>query len=565
MQVKAAQEALTEHELSEVAYLVANPDGLNAGMAAREHLVQQGRTESREQLSGEALARVAKYARFRAVLAPSLDQPGRTFPIVCGRGHFDLSDYATESANPGFGPFEDEVINNPNGLYLDLGCGYRERTFPNCLYLEVYPSRSADLVVEPNCRYPIRSGSLDGIGCFAVLEHTRQPWLVVSEIQRMLRPGGRVFIDWPFLQPVHGYPSHFFNATREGLVSLFDDNGFSVEMCTTGAHQSPAYTIRWVLGAMAARLPEGELRLSFAQMTVGEVVALDVQGETWRRFLSALEPAAISELACGNILVASKPDPSVLTHRDETIPKSSTMPPVDLRERVSGTRDEAEFDRSGRRTVDEWRRALASSGLALETFSRVIDFGCGCGRAMRFLPEYLAPGYDLVGLDTDAEAIAWLAATMPGVTVRTLDPMPPVPMADASVDLVLSHSVFTHLPENVQFDWLEELHRLLSPGGILVTSVHGRKALVDFLRSLSGTPLEPTGADIRGAMDDKGFYHLFGKTEAERSYPQYYGAAFHDISYITRTWSRWFDLVAWYPAFALDLQDVVVMRSKYAA
>lgn len=135
-----------------------------------------------------------------------------------------------ESANPGFGPFDAEMKANPDKLYMDLGCGRREEKLDNCLYLEVYPSVSADFVVEPNCLYPIRSGSLDGIGCFAVLEHCRKPWQVVAEITRMLKPGGKAFIDWRFLQPVHGFPSHFFNTTREGLRSIFEDNGLAVEV-----------------------------------------------------------------------------------------------------------------------------------------------------------------------------------------------------------------------------------------------------------------------------------------------------------------------------------------------
>lgn len=241
------------------------------------------------------------------------------------------------------------------------------------------------------------------------------------------------------------------------------------------------------------------------------------------------------------------------------------LPPVDLRERVSGTRDEARFDASGRRTVDEWDRALASAGLDLSSFRRVVDFGCGCGRAMRFLPGRLGPDHALVGLDTDAEAVAWLAGAMPGAELHPLAPLPPTPLATGRVDLVLSHSVFTHLPEDVQFLWLEELHRILVGNGILVVSVHGRKAFGDFATSLVGTPLEAELAPIRAALDDEGFFHLAGRTEAERSYPQYYGAAFHTVAYIARRWLRWFDLVAWYPTHALDLQDVVVMRSKHAA
>ncbi|WP_374701334.1 class I SAM-dependent methyltransferase [Methylobacterium sp. B1] len=152
---------------------------------------------------------------------------------------------------------------------MDLGCGRRAVTLDNVLYVEVYPSVSADLIVEPNCRYPIRDASLRGIGCFAVLEHTRKPWLVVQEMRRMLKPGGQVFIDWPFLQPVHGYPSHFFNATREGLTSIFEDEGFSVDLAFTGAHQTAAYSIQWLLGRFAHNLNDPGLRQNSRRRSSG--------------------------------------------------------------------------------------------------------------------------------------------------------------------------------------------------------------------------------------------------------------------------------------------------------
>ena len=300
-------EIVTGDNFHPEAYLAANEDVRDAGVDPREHFENYGRDEGRCQLVGLPRHRARKYARFRHLLeAPHDDAEAETFPIVTSKAHFDLSSYASESANPGFGPFDNYMEANPDKLFMDLGCGFRGRTFDNCLYLEVYASRSADLIVEPNCLYPIRSGTLDGIGCFAVLEHTRKPWQVVSEMRRMLKPGGKVFIDWPFLQPVHGFPSHFFNATREGLKSVFEDNGFITDLCETGAHQTAAYTMQWVVGAMAKRLPEGALREEFEEMTVKELVAMDVQGERWWRFLNALDRVAYSELACGNWLMATK-------------------------------------------------------------------------------------------------------------------------------------------------------------------------------------------------------------------------------------------------------------------
>jgi SAM-dependent methyltransferase len=298
--------------LDEEAYLAANHDVRAAGMSARYHFEAYGAKEGRRQFSRQYLDKLAayradKFRRFEEVLDINATELSKgTFPITVGAGHFSLDQYAGESANAPFGPFEEVIIANPDKLYMDVGCGFRNEVHVNCLYLEVYPSRTADLIVEPSCFYPIKSNSLDGIGCFAVLEHTRKPWLVVEEMQRMLRPGGKVFIDWPFLQPIHGFPSHFFNATREGLRSLFEDNGFVIETITTGIHQSPAYTVNWILRDMLARLPEGAVKEAFTAATVGSLAQTSPHSEFWMGILGQLSEAAISEFACGNWMAATK-------------------------------------------------------------------------------------------------------------------------------------------------------------------------------------------------------------------------------------------------------------------
>ncbi len=303
--------ALAEN-LDEDAYLLANPDVGAASMSARDHFVRYGRHEGRQQLARDYLRnlqsyRTEKFNRFRDAL--DLDEDvltEGTFPIVAGNHHFALSEYVQELANPGFDPFNQLLESDPHGLYMDIGCGFRNAVYSNCLYLEVYPSRTADLIVDPTCLYPIKSASLDGIGCFAVLEHTRKPWVVVQEMQRMLKPGGKAFIDWPFLQPVHGFPSHFFNATREGLCSLFQDNDFEIQFCGTGAHQTPAYTVHWILHEMLARLQDGPLKDELRAMTVGDLANLDPLSDPWKKIVSLLPEDAVSEFACGNCLVAVK-------------------------------------------------------------------------------------------------------------------------------------------------------------------------------------------------------------------------------------------------------------------
>ena len=65
------------------------------------------------------------------------------------------------------------------------------------------------------------------IGC-SVFEHIRHPWLAAPEIGKVLRPGGKVFIQTHFAFPVHAYPYDYWRFTREALETLFGpDSGFA--------------------------------------------------------------------------------------------------------------------------------------------------------------------------------------------------------------------------------------------------------------------------------------------------------------------------------------------------
>jgi SAM-dependent methyltransferase len=314
-------EPATDENFVEELYLAANPDvarHVAAGGDAWKHFERHGRREGRKQLTRAAAGLAgtraeAKYARFAPILDASRGAGGDfrfvdatdSFPVAYGGASHDLGDYDDESANPGLGLFVEAVRANPQGLYLDVGCGRRTRTFDNCLYLEVYPSRSADIVMEPACRYPIADGSLDGIGCFAVMEHMEAPWEAAAEFRRMLKPGGRVFIDYPFLVPVHGYPSHYFNATREGLARLFD-TGFEQLHLATEGNQTPDHALHWQLSGLLESIEDPALLQEIRAMNVGTLLDQPPGGPFWKRVLAALSDRSKATYAAGNTLVARK-------------------------------------------------------------------------------------------------------------------------------------------------------------------------------------------------------------------------------------------------------------------
>ena len=114
---------------------------------------------------------------------------------------------------------------------LQLGAGRETTTDPNVVRTDafVYAAEHLDVVADAHA-LPFPDASFDFVFSLAVFEHLHSPWLAAAEIARVLRPGGRVFTLCAFLQPLHGYPDHYFNTTESGLRRLFAD-GFEIESC----------------------------------------------------------------------------------------------------------------------------------------------------------------------------------------------------------------------------------------------------------------------------------------------------------------------------------------------
>jgi SAM-dependent methyltransferase/uncharacterized protein YbaR (Trm112 family) len=68
---------------------------------------------------------------------------------------------------------------------------------------------------------PINDGSVDCVIAQAVLEHTIDPRRCVDEMHRVLKPGGYVYAETPFMAPAHGTPYDFQRFTFVGYRWLF--------------------------------------------------------------------------------------------------------------------------------------------------------------------------------------------------------------------------------------------------------------------------------------------------------------------------------------------------------
>ncbi len=232
--------------------------------------------------------------------------------------------------------------------------------------------------------------------------------------------------------------------------------------------------------------------------------------------------------------------------RRPTAAGALALPPDALQLRQTGGVWGDGFYREGRVMLNQIGGAFAAAGRPLATAEAILDFGCGCGRVLGGFVDLPHAG-EVWGCDIDPEAIAWDQAHLRSIGQFIMNaPMPPTPFATGQFDAIYSVSVFTHLPEEMQFAWLTELRRILRTGGILVASVHG------------GPYVFNSPAEVRAEVAARGFAYRTGAITP--GLPDFYMVAMHSESYIRAKWTRFFELVGVREAFIHRAHDAVVMR-----
>ncbi len=110
--------------------------------------------------------------------------------------------------------------------------------------------------------------------------------------------------------------------------------------------------------------------------------------------------------------------------------------------------------------------------MGLVNSSYVLDLGGATGRAARHFA--LQHGLQVTVADLNYLHIRWLQKYLPVVNTMQLTSIPYLPASDGWFGLVTAFSVFTHIPCMEQA-WLQEIKRVLQPGGHALLTVHTEK------------------------------------------------------------------------------------------
>jgi SAM-dependent methyltransferase len=116
------------------------------------------------------------------------------------------------------------------GILLDIAPQIHEGAAPYFQQalirtLDIDRNSDADYIADICCRNDklIPDETFDWVVCTEVLEHTLNPFAAVTEIVRVLKPGGFVFISVPFNFRIHGPLPDCWRFTEYGLRSLLSE------------------------------------------------------------------------------------------------------------------------------------------------------------------------------------------------------------------------------------------------------------------------------------------------------------------------------------------------------
>lgn len=177
---------------------------------------------------------------------------------------------------------------------------------------------------------------------------------------------------------------------------------------------------------------------------------------------------------------------------------------------------------------------------------KVADLGCGWGRIIQALYRYFLPE-NIYGIDIQQEAIDICSKTGVKANLSRVDTGQSA-FPDNAFDMMTAYSVFSHLSLENHLKWLEEIKRVVKPGGIVAVTTRGPAIIkhVQNLRRMDSVPDHARGLieafeDSEIAMEQySNGQYVYRDYPYETSSGSGYGEALIPEKYLQDVWTNYF-------------------------
>lgn len=168
--------------------------------------------------------------------------------------------------------------------------------------VDIYSSEYVDVICDAHY-LPLEENSYDGVWIQAVLEHVVEPALVVDEIYRVLRPGGAVYAETPFMQQVHEGAYDFTRFTVLGHRYLFKKFGLVQLGGLGGPEVVLAWSIRYFIWSITR------------SRKISRLVGL-LFGLLMRPFSALISKSSLHDASSGVFFLGVKTMDNHITHKE---------------------------------------------------------------------------------------------------------------------------------------------------------------------------------------------------------------------------------------------------------
>ncbi|MFH1612130.1 MAG: class I SAM-dependent methyltransferase, partial [bacterium] len=225
--------------------------------------------------------------------------------------------------------------------------------------------------------------------------------------------------------------------------------------------------------------------------------------------------------------------------------KTSYLTRVNLRYRVHGCMNLKNFLEVGKKCAQDIESELLKINKKIDSFEKILDFGCGCGRILNYFKNTSATLY---GTDIDKKAIKWCSQHLPFAEFNSNNALPCLKYSSNMFDFIYAISIFTHLNKEYQLLWLREFQRIIKPQGILILSIHGEYCFQN-LSKIQKENLEKQGT-------------IFVITNVVNNiFPKWYQTSYHTKKYIFNEFGKYFKILNYVDQGLNNHQDMVILQN----
>lgn len=126
-----------------------------------------------------------------------------------------------------------EKVQNITGVIVDLGGGknpsyrrYWDIKPEKFIRVDISDDALPDIAADIKKSLPFSDNFADAVFLFSVIYIVEDPTKVLSEIYRILKPGGKLFLTSPFIFNEAREPDDYYRFASQGLYKILKDAGF---------------------------------------------------------------------------------------------------------------------------------------------------------------------------------------------------------------------------------------------------------------------------------------------------------------------------------------------------